>query len=74
MCHEEGSIYFLDTINDGALLQKRQANLTLSDRSWVVLPYALVNLDEMQIPLSVQRSSIINLRTNNSLFPISICH
>jgi hypothetical protein len=37
----ESSIYSLDTINNGAFLQKRQANPTLSDDSWAILPYSL---------------------------------
>jgi hypothetical protein len=35
---KEGSIYSLDIINNGALLQKWRAKPTLSDCSWVVLP------------------------------------
>jgi hypothetical protein len=37
---EEGSIYSLDITNNGALLQKWRAP-TLSDCSWVVLPYVV---------------------------------
>jgi len=39
MHQEEGSIYSLDIINNGALLQKRRAKPFLSDCSWTVLPY-----------------------------------
>jgi hypothetical protein len=38
MRQEEGSIYPLDTMNNGALLQKQQANPTLNDPSQVVPP------------------------------------
>jgi hypothetical protein len=38
---KEGSIYSLDIINNGALLQNRQAKPTFSDRSWAVLPYVV---------------------------------
>jgi hypothetical protein len=38
MRQEEDSIYSLNTINSGALLQKQQANVSLNDHSWIVLP------------------------------------
>jgi hypothetical protein len=41
MCPKEGSIYSLDIMNNGALLQKRRAKPTLNDHSWAVLPYVV---------------------------------
>jgi hypothetical protein len=38
---EESSIYFLDTINNGALLQKQRANPTLSVQTLACLAYLL---------------------------------
>jgi len=67
MQQEKGSIYSFDTINNGVLLQKRQANTTLSVWTLVSLPYTSSNYLSPKLFLALWKKLNLTEKKINSM-------